>query len=114
MRPAHFAAAQAVVDLLDSGMTQTVTIAVHIPTALRVYCVGASRFVLSAADVRELLVELERNHPRLYPNICDETGALRKHLNIFVNTSSIRDGAGLDTTLSPGDVVTILTAVSGG
>jgi molybdopterin converting factor small subunit len=61
-----------------------------------------------------MLATLEREYPRLYPNICDETGAVRRHLNIFVNTASIRDGQGLDTVLAPGDVVTILTAVSGG
>ena len=95
-------------------MTQTATISVRIPTALREYCRGVSQISMSAADVRTLLQSLEREYPRLYPNICDETGAVRKHLNIFVNTSSIRDGAGLDTTLVPGDVVTVLTAVSGG
>jgi molybdopterin converting factor small subunit len=39
---------------------------------------------------------------------------VRRHLNIFVNTSNVRDCRGLDTPLAPGDVVTILTAVSGG
>ncbi len=95
-------------------MIQAATISVRIPTALRDYCQGASQFSMSAPDVRTLLGSLEREYPRLYPNICDETGAVRRHLNIFVNTSSIRDGAGLDTTLSTGDDVTILTAVSGG
>jgi molybdopterin converting factor small subunit len=95
-------------------MTQTITVTVHIPTALRAYCRGASHFPLSAPDVRSMLATLEREYPRLYPNICDETGAVRRHLNIFVNTASIRDGQGLDTVLAPGDVVTILTAVSGG
>ena len=95
-------------------MTQSATISVHIPTALRHYCRGASKFTLSAPDVRTFLEALERDYPQLYPNICDETGALRKHLNVFVNNDSIRDGAGLDTVLVPGDVVTILTAVSGG
>jgi molybdopterin converting factor small subunit len=95
-------------------MTQIATISVRIPTALRPYCRGASQFPMSAPDVRTLLATLEREYPRLYPNICDETGAVRRHLNVFVNTSSIRDGEGLDTVLAPGDVVTILTAVSGG
>jgi molybdopterin converting factor small subunit len=95
-------------------MTQTTTITVRIPTALRAYCRGASQFPMSAPDVRTLLAAIEREYPRLYPNICDETGAVRRHLNIFVNTSSIRDEEGLDTALAPGDDVTILTAVSGG
>ena len=51
---------------------------------------------------------------RLYRNVCDETGAVRRHLNVFVNADHMRDRDGLDTTLAPGDVVTILPAVSGG
>ena len=52
--------------------------------------------------------------PRLYRNVCDETGAVRRHLNVFVNSDNVRDLDGVDTTLTPGDVVTILPAVSGG
>ena len=60
------------------------------------------------------LDELERRHPALHRSICDETGAVRRHVNLFVNTSHVRDRDGLDTALAPGDVVTILPAVSGG
>ncbi len=95
-------------------MTQLASISVRVPTALREYCGGVSQFALSAEDVRTLLEVLERDYPRLHRNICDETGAVRRHINVFVNISSIRDGNGPDTALAPGDVVTILTAVSGG
>jgi molybdopterin converting factor small subunit len=64
--------------------------------------------------VRAALEVLERTQPALYRNICDETGAVRRHLNVFVNADHVRDLEGLDTTLRPGDVVTILPAVSGG
>jgi MoaD family protein len=70
--------------------------------------------VLSAANVRAALEELERTHPSLHRNICDETGRVRRHINVFVNSSHVRDLEGLDTALAPGDVVTILPAVSGG
>jgi molybdopterin converting factor small subunit len=95
-------------------MAQSTTIPIRIPTALREYCRNVSQLSTTAPDVRSMLAELEREQPRLYPNICDETGAVRRHLNVFVNNASIRDGAGPATLLAPGDVVTILTAVSGG
>jgi molybdopterin synthase sulfur carrier subunit len=79
-----------------------------------VYCGGAAEVSLSAATVRDTLTALEGSQPALYRNVCDETGAVRRHLNVFVNADHIRDLAGLDTTLRPGDVVTILPAVSGG
>jgi MoaD family protein len=89
-------------------------VVVQIPTPLRDYCGGRTDLAVTAATVRAALDELERRHPRLYTNLCDETGAVRRHLNIFVNTSNVRDGRGLETALEAGDVVTILTAVSGG
>ena len=69
---------------------------------------------MSAANVRAVLEELERRHPSLHRSICDETGRVRRHVNLFVNSSHLRDREGLDTALVPGDVVTILPAVSGG
>ena len=90
------------------------TILIQVPGALRAYCQGASELRLSAPSVGAALEELERRHPELYRGICDETGAVRRHLGVFVNTSHIRDLEGLDTALLPGDVVTILPAVSGG
>jgi molybdopterin synthase sulfur carrier subunit len=89
-------------------------VTVHVPAALRGYCGGVTELPLAAASVRAALEQLERHHPALHRNICDETGAVRRHLNVFVNADHVRDCQGLDTTLSPGDVVWILAAVSGG
>ena len=75
---------------------------------------GAADLPVSATTVRAVLEELERSHPSLHRNLCDETGAVRRHLNVFVNSDHMRDRQGLDTALEPGDVVTILAAVSGG
>ena len=69
---------------------------------------------MSAHSVRAALEELQRTQPALYRNVCDETGAVRRHLNVFVNSDNVRDLDGVDTTLTPGDVVTFLPAVSGG
>ena len=85
-----------------------------VPGPLREYCDGARELQSTAADVRGALSELERNHPSLYRNVCDETGAVRRHINIFVNSSHMRDCDGLETALSPGDELIILPSVSGG
>ena len=95
-------------------MTTTATIKIHVPGPLREYAGGASELSTSAASVRAVLEELERRQPALYRNVCDETGAVRRHVNLFVNTSHIRDRDGLDTALAAGDTVTILPAISGG
>ena len=95
-------------------MQPTTTITVHVPGQLRDRCGGARELEFAAHDVRELLSEIERHHPWLHRGICDETGMVRRHVNVFVNTSNIRDGKGLDTPLDAGDEVIVLPAVSGG
>jgi sulfur-carrier protein len=90
------------------------SITIQLPAALRGCCAGASKLSLSAPSVRAALERIERSHPALYRSICDETGAVRRHVNLFVNASHVRDREGLDTALVSGDVITILPAVSGG
>jgi MoaD family protein len=90
------------------------SVTIRVPAVLRDCCEGAPELLVSASNLRRALDELERRHPSLYRSVCDETGAVRRHVNVFVNTSHMRDREGLDTALEPGDVVTILPAVSGG
>ena len=44
----------------------------------------------------------------------DETGALRRHVNVFVGDTNIRDGAGLAEPLPDGAEIQVIPAVSGG
>ena len=90
------------------------TITLHVTGQLRTYCDGAAQLSISAHTVRAALEDLERSQVALYRNLCDETGAVRRHLNVFVNADNVRDLDGVDTTLRPGDVLTLLPAVSGG
>ena len=66
------------------------------------------------ATVRELIDELERRHPGLANYIVDETGRLRRHVNVFVGEEPVRDRARLSDALSPDARVFILQALSGG
>ncbi len=95
-------------------MTGATTIRILVPSMLRECCAGASELSLSAPNVRDALHQIEESYPSLYRSVCYETGAVRRHVNLFVNTDHIRDLQGLDTPLRPGDVVAILPAVSGG
>jgi molybdopterin converting factor small subunit len=90
------------------------TVTLHVLGQLRTYCDGADQLAISAPTVRAALDDLERSQFALYRNICDETGAVRRHLNVFVNADNVRDLDGINTSLRSGDVLTILPAVSGG
>lgn len=95
-------------------MMPSSTITIHVPYVLRHRCRGAAELSVYAATVRAALAEIEQRHPSLYNSVCDETGAVRKHVNLFVNSDHVRALQGLDTALEPGDSITILPAVSGG
>jgi MoaD family protein len=95
-------------------MNRATSITILVPGPLREYCQGARELQTSAANVRDALSEIAQHHPALYRNVCDETGAVRRHINIFVNNAHIRDRDGLETELVAGDEVIILPAVSGG
>lgn len=90
------------------------TISVYIPSPLQKCCRGASELSLRVETLGALLNELERRYPALHQSICDETGTVRRHINLFVNHHHMRDLDGLETQLAEADVVTIMTAVSGG
>jgi molybdopterin synthase sulfur carrier subunit len=89
-------------------------VTVRIPTTLRECCAGAAELPLEASSVEEALAVLERDYPMLHVRVCDETGSVRRHVNVFVNRSHVRDLEGLASKLEAGDVLTIMQAVSGG
>ena len=95
-------------------MDRTATVKLYVPGQLRDCCAGAATLELAAPSVRALLDQLEERYPALHRSVCDETGAVRRHVNLFVNVSHIRDRDGLETVLVPGDEVMIVHAVSGG
>jgi sulfur-carrier protein len=98
----------------EATMGAAPTITIHVPGPLRVYCAGAAQLTIAAPTVRAALAVIEQSQFALYRNVCDETGKVRQHLNVFVNSDNVRDLDGMDTLLKAGDLVTILPAVSGG
>lgn len=69
---------------------------------------------VSANTVAGLIAELQRRYPRIGERLLDETGAIRRFINIYVNEEDIRFLKNQQTTLKDGDEVMILPATSGG
>ena len=67
-----------------------------------------------ATTVREVIVELDRLHPGLASYLLDDTGRLRRHVNIFVGEEPICDRTTLTDPVTPDARVFILQALSGG
>jgi molybdopterin converting factor small subunit len=99
---------------MSARRSSLATITVIVSSPLRDFCGGAAEIRLRAGDLRGVLEELERGEPRLHRAVCDETGRVRRHVNLFVNELHMSELGGLEATLVSGDVITILPAVSGG
>ncbi len=89
-------------------------VSVQVPSVLLPYCAGRSELSVAAGTVRSALDEIEREHPRLYVCLCDETRRLRPHVNVFVNSAIVPRGEIDSAKLTEGDVLHVFQAVSGG
>ena len=65
---------------------------------------------LEATTISAALQELEQSQPDLRGWILDERGALRRHINVFVNGEPAEVGA----SVGPDDRIDVLPAISGG
>ena len=87
---------------------------VRIPTPLRKLTGGAEEVQAAGKSVGELIGELEKKYPGLKERICDDTGAVRRFVNIFVKDEDIRFLQNLETPLGEKDEVSIVPAIAGG
>ena len=91
---------------------------VRLPTQLRNLASGASSVVVvidsTPVTVSSVLDSLATTHPALERRVRDETGSMRVHVNLFVDTDNIRDLDGVDTAVADGSDVSIIPAISGG
>jgi len=90
------------------------SVTVKIPTQLRTLTDGASEVEASGATVGALIEDLERNHPGIRERIVDESGALRRFVNVYLDDEDVRFLKGIDTQLAEGSKVSIIPAVAGG
>lgn len=90
------------------------SVTVRIPTQLRPLTGGEGEIVLEATTVREAVTELEGLHPGIGERLLDESGELRRFVNIFVADEDVRFLDGLDTKLASGQTLSIVPAVAGG
>ena len=87
---------------------------VRIPTPLRKYTGGAEVVQADGATVAAIVADLDKRNPGIRDRICDESGAVRRFVNIFVNGEDIRFQQNLDTAVRADDEVSIVPAIAGG
>ena len=87
---------------------------VRIPTILRPYTAGERSVDGNGSTVSALIDDLESRFGGIKERLVDETGGVRRFVNIYVNDEDIRFTGGLETALSDDATVVILPAVAGG
>ncbi|MDH4160750.1 MAG: MoaD/ThiS family protein [Actinomycetota bacterium] len=92
------------------------TVTVDLPTVLAGLA-GAARLVLevphpaSVADVLDVVGEV---HPAVERRVRDETGAMRRYVNVYVDGGDVRALQGAATPVPDGAVVLVVPSIAGG
>lgn len=87
---------------------------VRVPTPLRKFTNGIDEVNADGSTVRSLVDNLEQKFPGIKERICDETGKIRRFVNVYVNGDDIRFLQNLETALKDGDTISIVPAIAGG
>ncbi|MFD1825728.1 MULTISPECIES: MoaD/ThiS family protein [Mumia] len=90
------------------------SVSVRIPTILRTYTKGDSEVNVDGETVAAVIDSLEASFPGIKARVVDETGAIRRFVNVYVGTEDVRFAEGLETSVPAGQQVSIIPAVAGG
>lgn len=99
----------------ESALTNLQIMAkVRIPTPLRKLTNNEELVEVNASTVGGVIVELQSRYPGIKERLVDETGAVRRFVNVYVNEEDIRFLQNQDTPLKAGDEISIIPAIAGG
>ena len=90
------------------------SVTVRIPAQLRTLTGGAGELALSGSTVAEVLKDLDASHPGFADRLYDDSGGLRRFVNVFLDDEDVRFLQGLDTPVADGQTLSIVPAVAGG
>lgn len=89
-------------------------VSVRIPTPLRKYTNEQGEVEIEGSTVKDLIENLDSKYPGIKQRLCDENGAIRKYINIYVGEDDIRFLQGEKTKIEEKKEVTIVPAIAGG
>ncbi|MDE0342254.1 MAG: MoaD/ThiS family protein [Deltaproteobacteria bacterium] len=90
------------------------SVRVRVPTPLRKFTQGSDEVDVNGDTVLAMLEDLEQKHPGIKERIMDESGKVRRFVNVYVNGDDIRFLQNVDTALKDGDSISIVPAIAGG
>lgn len=90
------------------------TVKVKIPTQLRALTDGAGEVEASSGVLADVIGELEDRHPGIRERLLDDSGELRRFVNVYLDNEDVRFLQGLSTEVEEGARLSIIPAVAGG
>ena len=87
---------------------------VRIPTPLQKLTNNEAEVQAEGATLKDVIDNLEKKYPGFKDRICDESGKIRRFVNIYVNEEDVRFQKGEATPMKAGDDVSIIPAIAGG
>ena len=90
------------------------SLTIRIPTQLRTFTGGSGEVEVEATSVGDALKALDAAHPGLADRLFDESGQLRRFVNVFLADEDVRFLEGLTTPVVDGQTLSIVPAVAGG
>ena len=88
-------------------------VTVRVPAPLQKLTQNQGEVKASGASIRELIEDLEKKFPGIEERIYDQTGKIRRFINIYVNEEDVRFLQKEETPLKDGDEVSIIPAIAG-
>jgi len=90
------------------------SVQVLIPTPLRKFTANEETVHVSPGTISAIIDDLEQQFPGIKARLTDDSGELRRFINIYLNEEDIRFQSGKDTVAADGDAISIVPAIAGG
>ena len=90
------------------------SVQIKIPASLRKFVANQDTVAVEAVNVREALDALEAAHPGIKSKLCDDSGNVRRFINIYANAEDIRFLDNLDARLADHAELQVVPAIAGG
>ena len=90
------------------------SVSVRIPTILRTYTGGESEVTATGETLGAVIDDLDASYAGIKGRILDESGQLRRFVNVYVGNDDVRFLDNLETATPDGTQVSVIPAVAGG
>lgn len=98
----------------QQSQEEQVSVRVLLPNAFTKHTEGKKEIQSNAANLNDLLTDIETEFPQLKTHLRDEQGQVRRFINFYVNEEDIRFLGNDKYAFKDGDEVLVIPSIAGG